>query len=117
MTREEKDYAQWCVDHDIHKFYIWRRWTTVREEVLRADRYECQRCKTVYKRYKKANTVHHINRLKSRPDLSLDMYFMDPATHKRERNLLSLCHDCHEEVHGYRKKQAEEKPLTEERWD
>lgn len=34
----------------------------------------------------------------------------------KKRNLISLCHDCHEEVHGYRKKE-EKKPLTEERWD
>lgn len=34
----------------------------------------------------------------------------------RKRNLVSLCHDCHEAVHGYRKPEKKE-TLTEERWD
>ena len=63
----------------------------MRREVLQADRYECQICKAKYRRYRQADTVHHVNHLKTRPDLALEMY-------------------------GYRKKKAE-KPLTEERWD
>lgn len=119
MTRKEKEYAIWCVEHDTHKFYTWGKWIKTRKRVLAADRYECQRCKTKYKRFRKASTVHHINHLKVHPEIALDMFFTDPLTHEKRRNLISLCHDCHEEVHDFRKqkKQSEEKIFTEERWD
>jgi 5-methylcytosine-specific restriction endonuclease McrA len=116
MTENEKEYARWCVLHDPHKFYKWRKWLRVRREVLELDRFECQRCRNIYHRYCKATTVHHVNPLKERPELSLEIWYRDPATHKERRNLLSLCHNCHEEVHGYRKRDSIE-PLTQERWD
>ena len=116
MTEKERRYASWCAEHDPHRFYKWSRWRAVREDVLRADRYECQTCKVKYKRYRPADTVHHVNHLKDRPDLALEMYYTDPATHRKRRNLVSLCHECHEEAHGYRKKK-DFVPLTEERWD
>ena len=116
MTENERRYAFWCAEHNPYKFYRWTRWRAVREEVLKADRYECLNCKTKYKRYRKAEVVHHVNHFKDRPDLALDAYYTDPATHRKRRNLISLCHECHEEVHDYRRKKTE-KPLTEERWD
>ena len=116
MTDKEREYAGWCVLHNPHRFYKWIKWLRVRQEVLRLDRYECQRCRNIYNRYRKATTVHHVNHLKSRPDLSLEIYYDDLVKHEKRRNLVSLCHDCHEEVHGYRKKKESE-PLTEERWD
>lgn len=116
MTESERHYASWCARYDPHKFYIWSRWIAVRKAVLQADRFECQTCKTKYRRYRKADTVHHINHLKARPDLALEMYYMDPATHAKRRNLISLCHDCHEEAHG-RQASRDQEPLTQERWD
>lgn len=116
MTDKEKRYAAWCAEHDPHKFYKWSRWLEVREEVLRADHYECVNCKNKYRRYRRADTVHHVNHFRKRPDLALAMYYDDPATHGRRRNLISLCHDCHEEAHDFRARKADE-PLTEERWD
>lgn len=116
MTDEEKAYARWCVDNDTHKFYTWGKWLAKREEVLKMDRRECQRCRHKYKRYTEATTVHHVNHLKKRPELALEIFYEDIVAHKTRRNLISLCHDCHEEVHGYRKKN-EADPLTEERWD
>ena len=116
MTDEEKQFAARCAATDPHSFYKWSRWEEVRAEVLCADRYECQRCKLKYHRYRRASTVHHVNHLKARPELSLEMYYHNPATHQDERNLISLCHDCHEEVHGWRVPGATD-PLTVERWD
>ena len=116
MTDAEKEYSKQCAESSAHDFYNWGRWLEVREQVLKADHYECIRCKAKYHRYRKATTVHHVNHFKIRPDLALEMYYRDPATHKQERNLISLCHDCHEEVHGWRMKDGGE-PLTEERWD
>lgn len=117
MTEKEKQFARWCVENDTHKFYVWAKWRKVRAKVLRSDRYECQRCKNVYHRYRRADTVHHVNHLKDRPDLALSMYYDDPVKQLRRRNLISLCHECHEELHGYRKRAAEAEPVTEERWD
>lgn len=117
MTREERAYAQQCAEHDPHAFYIWGRWLQVRKEVLALDHYECQLCRAKYQRYRRADTVHHINHLKARPDLALEIWVDDPVTHTKKRNLVSLCHDCHEEVHDFRIKKPEEEPLTEERWD
>lgn len=97
-------------------FYHWAKWEALRADVLRLDRYECQRCKA-RGRYSRAVVVHHVKHLKDRPDLALSLY--DPDTH--ERQLVSLCKACHEEVHPERiekwKYKAKEKQLTDERWD
>ena len=117
MTDAEKDYAARCARHNPHAFYIWAKWLHVRDEVLRMDHYECQRCKDKHHRYRAADTVHHINHFKDRPDLALEVWYIDPATHERKRNLISLCHDCHEEVHERGAAKPQEPALTEERWD
>ena len=117
MTEKEKRFARWCAEHDPHRFYIWTRWLHVRADVLRADRFECVNCREKYHRYRPADTVHHVNHLKRRPELALEMYYDDPATHEKRRNLVSLCHDCHEEAHNYRMKFTAREQLTEERWD
>ena len=115
MTEQDIAYVRDCISSDVHLFYTWQKWLNKRAEILAADKYECQICKHKYHRYRKATTVHHVNHLKARPELALEAWYHDPATHEDRRNLVSLCHDCHEEVHGYRKKDAAE-PLTEERW-
>lgn len=112
MTQQEIDYVLWCIKIDMHRFYTWSKWLAVREDVLRADKYECQDCKA-HGKYTRATTVHHINFVKRYPELALEKYYA--AGEQEERNLVSLCHDCHEARHGYRKKHYT-KPLTEERW-
>ena len=89
-------------------------WTGVRSAVLKADRYECQRCKA-RGRYSKATIVHHVKHLKDRPDLALSLY--DPDT--GERQLVSVCKRCHEELHpeAQRQYRPKGKPITVERWD
>lgn len=118
MTDKEKEYSIWCVKNDVHKFYKWKRWEKVRAQVLAMDKCECQKCRERH-RYKRADTVHHVNHLKDRPDLALEIWYWDPVSHSKRRNLVSLCHQCHEEVHGWRKNKKEEskKVVTEERWD
>lgn len=87
-------------------------WENKREEILRRDHYQCQRCLGKFGdvkriKLKKANTVHHIVELKDNPDLMLD-----------DDNLISLCNNCHNIIHDrvpkyfYKKK----KRVTEERW-
>lgn len=98
-----------------HYFYTWQAWILVRDEVLKLDNYECQRCKKLKKRYKKAIIVHHIKHLKDRPDLALSIWDSETG----ERQLESVCKECHEELHPESQKQYKKKinPVTIERWD
>lgn len=76
------------------------------------DKNECQDCKCNGK-YSKATTVHHENYVKKHPELALEIWYIWRG--KQRRNLVSLCHDCHEKRHGYRKPENKA-PLTQERW-
>lgn len=98
------------------KFYTWKSWGRVRNKVLHLDNYECQSCKRRGK-YRKGYIVHHVKHLKDRPDLAMSIY--DPET--GERQLETVCKQCHEEEHPealqywqYKPKSA---PVTAERWD
>lgn len=95
-------------------FYSWKTWKHIRDQVLRIDRYECQICKSKG-RYRQAVIVHHVKHLKDRPDLAFSI--KDPDT--GERQLISVCKGCHEELHPESQKQFDIKkePVTEERWD
>ena len=94
-------------EQEAKQFYKSQAWERRRLKVLQLDHYECQHHKQ-RGQYRRANTVHHVLELKDRPDLALSIW------HEGKRQLLSLCKDCHEEVHGYRHQTAE--PLTPERW-
>lgn len=117
MTKKEIDFAKECVSSgDVKRFYNSALWLRKRDEVLSLDHHECQRCRHKYHRYRAADTVHHVNHFKKHPELALSVYYWEPQAHKRKRNLISLCHDCHEEVHSFRNTTYHE-PLTLERWD
>jgi 5-methylcytosine-specific restriction endonuclease McrA len=81
--------------------------------VLEEFKNECQHCKA-RGYYKRANTVHHVQYVRKHPRLALSKTYIFQG--KEYRNLIPLCHACHEKAHGYRQKEKEEKPLTEERW-
>lgn len=117
MTQDEIDWATWCAHNDTAAFYNSPKWKRKRKEILAADHNECQCCKVKYHRYRPADTVHHINHFRDRPDLALEATYRDPATHTDKRNLISLCHECHEEAHGYRMGVSKTQPISEERWD
>ena len=63
-----------------------------------------------------ATTVHHINYVKSHPELALEIMFVNEQG-ELERNLISLCHDCHEKRHGYRHKNICIHFTNEEHWE
>lgn len=98
--------------NNLHAFYTSSEWLHTRDEVLEEDKHECQDCK-VRGFYTKATTVHHVQYLRKHPELALSKFYEYAG--KVYRNLISLCHDCHEKRHGYRQKEKK-KPLTEERW-
>ena len=96
-------------------FYAWPEWRALRPEVLRLDRRECVRCRELRHKYRRASIVHHVKHLRERPDLALSVW--DPETD--ERQLISVCKDCHEELHPESQRQFKSirAPLTAERWD
>lgn len=112
MTDSEISYVKQCIREDVHRFYTWSKWIRVRSHVLEIDKHECQDCKARGV-YTKATTVHHNQHVKKHPEQSLEIWYKFRG--KRYRNLVSLCHVCHEARHGYRKKESKA-PLTEERW-
>lgn len=94
-------------------FYESRFWRKLRKEVLIEDKYECLHCKQNGK-YTRAVVCHHINYLKLHPELALETHYKDDDGNVK-RNLISLCHNCHEHIHEWLVKEKEE-PLTLERW-
>lgn len=112
MTIDDISYVKWCIKNDIHKFYTWSKWVKLRTEVLQSDKYECQDCKK-QGIYTRATTVHHENYVKKHPELALERYC--EYDDMKKRNLISLCHNCHEKRHGYRKN-TYKAPVTEEKW-
>lgn len=97
------------------RFYDWPEWEAARADVFRQDHWECQRCRDLHRRYRRAVLVHHVQHLKARPDLALSL--LDPATGQRQ--LVSLCRSCHEDVHPERRwrRGVQREPVTVERWD
>ena len=73
MTRQ---FFRWLVNliatGDVHPFYVTPEWRRLSADVLREDRHECQICKA-RGRFQPAAMVHHVNHVKRRPDLALDM--------------------------------------------
>ncbi|MGD6832570.1 HNH endonuclease [Sutcliffiella halmapala] len=71
----------------VNLFYQSSAWIKKRDRILRRDLYECRECRR-YGKIKQATTVHHIYPLELYPEYKL-------ATN----NLLSLCSNCHNEMH------------------
>lgn len=103
-------------ENGTHYFYTSRTWKRKRNEILKADNYECQICKSKGK-YSRAEIVHHIKHLDEYPELGLSETYIDDNG-QEHRNLISVCRECHENVcHPERLKKFKAKePLTIERW-
>lgn len=80
----------------IHKFYVSSEWRRLRKEVLADDKNECVICKSKGK-YTRANHVHHVNYVRKHPELALSETYVD-GNGNVKRNLISVCHECHETV-------------------
>lgn len=117
MTMTQEELGNWInelIEKDnLHVFYTSTVWLKVRAEVLKEDKNECQHCKA-RGFYTKANHVHHVNYVKKRPELALSKWYVDWEGNMG-RNLISLCRNCHERIHDYRRTKKK-KFLTEERW-
>lgn len=113
-------------DRDRAKPYKKHEWKQVREQVLKLDHYECQRCNGQYMadpnmpiRHVRATLVHHIFPLEQYPQWKYQIWVYVDG--KRQRNLISLCNDCHEfihkDTHRPHSSKKEDEFTTEERWD
>ncbi|KJF26066.1 HNH endonuclease [Clostridium aceticum] len=98
--------------NNLHAFYTSSYWLNLREEILKDHKYECQKCKE-RGFYKKATHVHHVQYVKKHPRLALSKTYIFQG--KEYKNLIPLCHNCHEEEHDHRQRKKK-KLLTEERW-
>nr|DAO40316.1 MAG TPA: NinG recombination protein [Caudoviricetes sp.] len=109
--------CQLIASGDVHPFYCCTQWVQLSHRVMKMDKYECQICKE-RGRYRRAELVHHVNHVKDAPDKALDIWYKD-ADGNDQRNLISVCKDCHETVcHPERLRRYKSKPpLTRERWD
>ena len=85
---EEAIDKYFMAEQDWSWFYKTKEWIRKRIVILKRDNYQCRECKR-YGKVTPANTVHHILPLHERPDLKLD-----------NRNLISLCEECHEKMHN-----------------
>jgi len=108
-------WVQGLIKINISGFYESKYWRRLRKEVLTVDKYECQVCKEKGF-YSKANTVHHVNYVRLHPELALEKFYKnDDGVVKR--NLISVCHLCHEVYcHPERLQKEKVEPLTVERW-
>ena len=100
------------IKSDPELLYHTREWKKKREQIIKRDHYECQRCigkfgKVKRIRITRADTVHHIQTLEARPDLMMD-----------DNNLISLCHNCHDFIHGRTTKffNKPKKETVSEKW-
>lgn len=117
QTQEMTEFIKACLREDSpHAFYTCSAWLKTRAEILASDHHECQLCKArgIHTR---AELVHHVKHLRNYPELGLSRFYLDEEG-KEQRNLISVCKDCHETVcHPERLRKKKSKPLTAERWD
>ena len=109
----ERHIRQLIATGRIHDFYVSPQWRRLRREVLADDKHECQICKAKGK-YTPANHVHHVNYVRKHPELALSKIYVD-GKGKMQRNLISVCYQCHETVcHPERLKKAKPEPWAED---
>lgn len=95
-------------------FYNGRAWRKLSQDVMHEQHYECQMCKAkgIYTR---ARLVHHVLYLEHRPDLCMRKYYVDSEGNK-QRQLLCLCQQCHEEIHERCTYSDKKEQLNVEQW-
>ena len=94
-------------------FYNSKAWERLSAAVRKMDHYQCVLCGSM----RRPLIVHHVKKLKDRPDLALSL--RDPDT--GERQLITVCKRCHERLHPEalqeQKQMAKSDEIASERWD
>ena len=95
------------------RFYSSKDCDKVSAMVRKSDHYQCVLCGSA----RRPLIVHHVKKLKDRPDLALSLH--DPDT--GERQLITVCKRCHEKLHPEalqeQKTAAKSEEIASERWD
>ena len=115
--------ARWipalCEAGALWRFYKTPEWRRLRRQVLERWHGECAWCAgAAPSLVVRAETVPHVYPVKTHPAWALSEFVTTPEG-KRVRNLVPLCHDCHDRAHqrmGYRPSPPSAPPLTPERW-
>ena len=105
-------------DGNLHRFYCWASWRRLREHVLDELHHECQDClRKEPARYTPAECVHHVREVEDEPGWALQEFVPD-GNGGTMRQLVPLCHECHDARHGrFRWRPRRKEPeLTPERW-
>lgn len=115
MTYTAAQIKELIAEGRIDKFYNDRYWRNFSKNVIAEQNNECQLCKA-RGRARRATILHHVKHLKKFPQLAYSRYYYD-TDGKMHRQLLALCHSCHEEQHPERRwSERQEKYTNEERW-
>ncbi len=122
----------------LDKFYHSKEWNALKRKVLKQQHYECQRCKekhhrlTILRLNSKSKAyyinkhgqrisrplacVHHVKEVKKYPQLALSLFYIDDSGVK-QRQLIALCPQCHNEVHNrFQNSSKIQHFVNEERW-
>lgn len=122
----ETELVRWIkelIEEDkLYRFYKSRAFIELRARVLEEAHHECQYCRAKGK-ISKATIAHHEYYVRDYPQYALSQYVKDDEG--MHRNLVAVCHRCHEDIHknerlyGWLKKKQEDKESDEpeERWD
>lgn len=79
------------------EFYNDKFWRRLSKKIIKEHHGECQLCRAEH-RLTAATLVHHVMHLKDRPDLAYSRTYSDETGEHIQ--LMPLCHDCHERIHG-----------------
>ena len=118
MIKNLTEYIEQLIASDeLWRFYKSKEWVALKNKVLKENHYECAECKKRGKitrydvdaegRKKLLSTVHHINHVRSHPELALT-----------KDNLIPVCKACHNKLHPEKRSRARnfEGFTNKERW-
>lgn len=120
MTITEDQLEAWIrqliKENKLEKFYKWREWRELSEQIKKENKFECQLCK---KRgiHTPARSVHHVQWVRKHPRLAMSRTYTYNG--KEYVNLIPLCEACHNEQHPDKRVKTEFKKehfVNEERW-
>lgn len=119
MKYTQGEIASMIINEDLAAFYNSREWRKLSKKVIKNGNSECLECKKKGKATE-AVLTHHVNELKTRPDLAYSLTYTDDNGEIRPQ-LIPLCQDCHERLHkrgAYSENNGKEKKgfWQEERW-
>lgn len=112
MEWTQQEIKKLIEENKLYRFYKSKEWIALKNNVLDKFHHECQWCKEKGK-VSRAETVHHVQYVKMHPELALCEFYEHGG--KQYRNLIPLCHDCHDRAHE-RMKYRKVKQVNEERW-